>query len=238
MERKRCQICDAPVVNGRCKLCGMPYRNDELLYHLNENRSDHYRHATSRARAMMRQDEIPLGDKKPSGNNRSLGDKKPSGNNKPGNPGMYKANVRTGAAGNGEKKSNVYTKTPAKKKKHWLRWLILAIIVFTGVPGLKDSIQESVMEEFSDTGIGMTGESYAVKMGDTLVIDSVGAGYYTASCDVGIIYFTIQGSNGESGRLSVAEDEECRITLNEGDILQVISADPKDATLQLTLHEN
>lgn len=250
MERKRCQICDAPVVNGRCKLCGMPYRNDELLYHLNENRSDHYRHATSRARAMMRQDEIPLGDKKPSGNNRSLGDKKPSGNNrplgdkkpsgnnKPGNPGMYKANVRTGAAGNGEKKSNVYTKTPAKKKKHWLRWLILAIIIFTGVPGLKDSIQESVMEEFSDTGIGMTGESYAVKMGDTLVIDSVGAGYYTASCDVGIIYFTIQGSNGESGRLSVAEDEECRITLNEGDILQVISADPKDATLQLTLHEN
>ena len=232
MERKRCQICDAPVVNGKCKLCGMPYRNDELLYHLNENRSDHYRHATSRARAMMRQDEIPLGDKKPSGNNR------PSGNNKPGNPGMYKANVRTGAAGNGGKKSTVYTKTPAKKKKHWLRWLILAIIIFTGVPGLKDSIQESVMEEVNNTGIGTTGESYAVKMGDTLVIDSVGAGYYTASCDVGIIYFTIQGSNGESGRLSVAEDEECRITLNEGDILQVISADPKDATLQLTLHEN
>ena len=64
MERKRCQVCDGPVVNGRCKLCGMPYRNDETLYHLNENRSDHYRHATSRARAIMRQEEIPLGDKK------------------------------------------------------------------------------------------------------------------------------------------------------------------------------
>ena len=48
MEKKRCQVCDGPVVNGRCKLCGMPYRNDETLYHLNENRSDHYRHATSR----------------------------------------------------------------------------------------------------------------------------------------------------------------------------------------------
>ena len=36
MERKRCQVCDGPVVNGRCKLCGMPYRNDETLYHLNE----------------------------------------------------------------------------------------------------------------------------------------------------------------------------------------------------------
>ena len=65
MERKRCQVCDGPVVNGRCRLCGMPYRNDETLYHLNENRSDHYRHATSRARAIMRQEEIPLGDKKP-----------------------------------------------------------------------------------------------------------------------------------------------------------------------------
>ena len=61
MEKKRCQVCDGPVVNGRCKLCGMPYRNDETLYHLNENRSDHYRHATSRARAIMRQEEIPLG---------------------------------------------------------------------------------------------------------------------------------------------------------------------------------
>ena len=43
---------------------GMPYRNDETLYHLNENRSTHYRHATSRAQAIMRQNEISLGDKK------------------------------------------------------------------------------------------------------------------------------------------------------------------------------
>ena len=25
---KRCQVCDGPIVNGRCKYCGMPYRND------------------------------------------------------------------------------------------------------------------------------------------------------------------------------------------------------------------
>ena len=65
MERKRCQVCAGPIVNNRCKLCGMPYRNDETLYHLNENRSEHYRHATSKARAIMRQEEVPLGDKKP-----------------------------------------------------------------------------------------------------------------------------------------------------------------------------
>lgn len=35
----RCPLCDGPVVNGRCKDCGMPYRKDEILYHLNESRS-------------------------------------------------------------------------------------------------------------------------------------------------------------------------------------------------------
>lgn len=31
---KRCLVCDGPIVNGRCKYCGMPYRNDMELYHL------------------------------------------------------------------------------------------------------------------------------------------------------------------------------------------------------------
>lgn len=33
----------------------------------------------------------------------------------------------------------------------------------------------------------------------------------------------------ENGRMSVAEDEECKITLNEGDMIHVVSADPQDA---------
>ena len=55
MEKKRCQVCDGPVVNGRWKLCGMPFRNDETLYHLNEYRSGKYRHATSSAQEIMGQ---------------------------------------------------------------------------------------------------------------------------------------------------------------------------------------
>lgn len=57
MKGKRCQICDGPIANGRCTLCGMPYRDDEVLYHLNESRSDHYRHATEQARKKMREQE-------------------------------------------------------------------------------------------------------------------------------------------------------------------------------------
>lgn len=64
MGRMKCQVCGGPVVKGRCKLCGMPYRNDDVLYHLNENRRDHYSHASEKAKQEMRKMEIPLGDKK------------------------------------------------------------------------------------------------------------------------------------------------------------------------------
>lgn len=59
----RCQLCDGLILNGRCRTCGMPYRNDEVLYHLNENSRDHYKHATPKAQAMMRNSRVPLGDK-------------------------------------------------------------------------------------------------------------------------------------------------------------------------------
>ena len=49
----KCPLCDGTVGNGRCKECGMPYRKDEILYHLNESRSDHYRHASDKARKIM-----------------------------------------------------------------------------------------------------------------------------------------------------------------------------------------
>lgn len=60
----RCQVCDGPIVNGRCKYCGMPYRNEEVLYHLNESRSDHYRHATPKAKKIMAQQAVPVADRK------------------------------------------------------------------------------------------------------------------------------------------------------------------------------
>lgn len=61
---KRCQVCDGPIVDGRCKYCGMPYRNDSAMYHLNEDRSEHYRHASAKVRKAMAESEIPLPDRK------------------------------------------------------------------------------------------------------------------------------------------------------------------------------
>lgn len=51
---EKCPLCDGAVSQGRCTVCGMPYKKDEILYHLNENRRDHYKHATEKARALMR----------------------------------------------------------------------------------------------------------------------------------------------------------------------------------------
>lgn len=51
---ERCLLCDGPVSEGRCIVCGMPYKKDEILYHLNENSRDHYKHATEKARKIMR----------------------------------------------------------------------------------------------------------------------------------------------------------------------------------------
>lgn len=58
----KCPLCDGAVVNGRCRDCGMPYRNDELLYHLNEDRRSHEKHATDKAKEELLKRMVPLGD--------------------------------------------------------------------------------------------------------------------------------------------------------------------------------
>lgn len=62
---KKCQVCSGPIVNGKCKLCGMPYRNDdEIFYHVNESRRAHYKHSNDNVRKKMREQETPIFDRK------------------------------------------------------------------------------------------------------------------------------------------------------------------------------
>lgn len=140
MGKNRCQVCDGPVVNGRCKLCGMPYRNDEILYHLNENRSDHYRHATIRAREAMRQEEIPLGDKKPR--------QTAAGKTVSGKPSVKAATKNTGSVYTSGKTTTTSGKYPAqkvkkKKKNSLISFIFLIIIILASVPDLRDALQET-----------------------------------------------------------------------------------------------
>ncbi len=76
---KKCQVCGGPVVNGRCKYCGMPYRNDMELYHLNEDRSEHYRHSSAKVRKSNgRERDSSAGQKQ---NNKKAGKKSGNENN-------------------------------------------------------------------------------------------------------------------------------------------------------------
>lgn len=43
---EKCSVCGGVVINGRCSECGMLYKDESKLYHLNESREEHYQHAT------------------------------------------------------------------------------------------------------------------------------------------------------------------------------------------------
>ena len=126
---KKCQVCGGPIVNGRCKYCGMPYRNDMELYHLNEDRSEHYRHSSAKVRKAMAESEIPLPD-------RNKTTKKPE----------KKASVRT---------TQKTIQKPKKKegrasKKFWR--LILVLIAAAGLLAEQwDTIEYRIEEFIYDT---------------------------------------------------------------------------------------
>lgn len=126
---KKCQVCGGPVVNGRCKYCGMPYRNDMELYHLNEDRSEHYRHSSAKVRKAMAESEIPLPD-------RNKTTKKPE----------KKAAVRTT-----QKTTQKPKKKEARASKNFWR-LILVLIVAAGLFAEQwDTIEYRIEEFIYDT---------------------------------------------------------------------------------------
>ena len=117
---KKCQVCDGLVVNGRCKLCGMPYRKDEELYHLNERRSDHYRHATPAARKVMDSMEQNASDRMKMTKTVSTANS------------VHKniTHNKTGSSGNSQYQQKNVGKKAEKKKKSWKYWLLLLLLLF------------------------------------------------------------------------------------------------------------
>lgn len=116
---KRCQVCDGPIVNGRCKYCGMPYRNDMELYHLNENRSEHYRHASAKVRKAMKESQVPLPDRNKTGKTNTVRTQA-SGKT------VHAQTVRTYGAG---RKTIQDTKTKKSKKCATTFWVIIVVLM-------------------------------------------------------------------------------------------------------------
>lgn len=221
----KCPLCDGTVVNGRCKECGMPYRNDEILYHLNESRSDHYRHASDKARKIMQTQSAGVG---------SLGK---------GSAGK--------AAGNRNTSSGREKIRPAKTKKHsklGILWVIIIILAAAaplaedlgGV--IKKAIQSEVensSEIQTDTAETTDPDTYFYSWDDEQGYKdySIGAGYGPAQAGVqfeagkyGVftsnaeVTLTVTRKKADNEQYTLKDGEDTLfLTFEEGDTIQVES---------------
>ena len=145
----RCQLCDGPVVGGRCKSCGMPYKNDAVLYHVNEDRKTHDRHASEKAREELRKRLAPSETVKKA--QQPQPQRKTTGNTT-GNQTAYRAqkqkNPAKVKASSVSEKKNTISSQPKKKKRHQGIFLILSfLIVFLPViQSLWDTWRENIFQ--------------------------------------------------------------------------------------------
>lgn len=163
----RCQVCDGPISNGRCKLCGMPYRNDEVLYHLNENKEEHYKHASAKAKKIMRDNQVPLGDKPPAavGKEKAAKAKQPKksaadqwmqqNTAKAQDAGKSASTAKAGTnggkvytrTGNTTKSSSqTYSTATKKDRKSRIFWIIMLLVMIFGSVGA--DVAEFVQDTF------------------------------------------------------------------------------------------
>lgn len=160
----RCPLCDGPIVNGRCTQCGMPYRNDEVLYHLNESRSDHYKHASTQAKKIMKKQQYPQTADTVPGRNatretiqehqkkvRQEAVKRMTGSTRPVQPGA------------GKKHQTTEKKRSGKKGGKILVVVILLISVLSGlIPGVVELARQAY-DEYRYSSWENTDEDQAVQ---------------------------------------------------------------------------
>lgn len=229
MERKKCQICEDPIVNGRCKLCGMPYRNDEVLYHLNENRREHYKHAGQRAKEIMRQNEVPLGEKaaKNQAVKRQAAKKQTAKSTT--TPGSGKA-VKKAAPPTGYNNGLVAAGNTGRIV------IILILLVALGYNFITEKMQERAGSwEISNESAGTEGIveewPYTLAEGWSLAVDEqFSEGEYIFFCPAGNV--TVQIASGDGIRVtSMSEGAQQEFTLREGDVVTLTETEYDDQEL-------
>ena len=255
--RKECQVCGGPIVNGRCKLCGMPYRNHEILYHLNENRRDHYKHASWRARIMMEDEERPLGDKKiqqypQAGQKRSTpatgtgarvsGAAKSNMANTQARAagrsvGSYPASGRNNAAagrsqgayqtvrGNAQPAAGTINREK-KRRRGSVIWFMALIILISVVPAVFEEFKDRTDSVYQETYDNPTedsweeGDTVITLTGDDLLMvgTDLEAGSYIFTVTKGYANIRVE-HNGHSAMYGLAQDNERKFYLSEGDMI-------------------
>lgn len=216
----KCPLCDGTVVNGRCKECGMPYRNDEILYHLNESRRDHYRHASDKARRIMQAQQragnaaksVGAGAKRTGSQAKTGTGKNDAGSRtisrqtfkeqqkqirqeamrKMTDTGNTTATARR-TVQKGWSTTGDTEKKPKKRSKLGILWVLIIILgaVAPMADDLVDVVKEAVHSEFEDSG------SDAVQT-DTSVKSDWDTYFYSWDDDDGYKYYAISAGFGQA----------------------------------------
>lgn len=221
MERKRCQICDGPIVDGRCKLCGMPYRNDAVLYHLNENRRDHYKHAGRRAKSIMDSYVLP--------GEENAAQKTKKGSAAGGGKSAQKISMGSGKsaqkASTGSRKSAQKTSAGGKTAQRTSTGriaIIMILLVALGYNFISEKVREEaesqrISEELDERSVIGENVTYALMEGETLNVgEFIPEGDYIFCCPEGEM--TVRITNGEETSFFFMEEEaETEFNLREGD---------------------
>ena len=138
----------------------MPYRNDAVMYHLNEDRSEHYRHSSAKVRREMDQSEIPLPDRKGGADytKKKTAENKGTKNKSTARKTVNNKNTTSKTVSNaGRTASKTYTSgkqsgTAEKKKgkKMVIFWLVIALLaaLIEYVPDVLETLKPHQIEEF------------------------------------------------------------------------------------------
>lgn len=227
----RCPLCDGPVVNGRCKECGMPYRNDEILYHLNESRADHYQHASDKARKIMREQQAGTRNTAKSGSRpvsrQTIQEQQREV--------RQKAMRKIGGAINGQ--SSTRKKTDNKKKKHSRAGKIWAVIILLAavsplIEDIGDVIEKKDNTYFSPDAD--TSDYFYTSEEDGTRYYSIAAGFGTAQAGVQFepgAYAILTDSDEVTLEVKWDTDDAEEYTLRDGDDALLLTFDEGDTIL-------
>lgn len=251
----RCQICDGPVVNGRCKLCGMPYRKDEILYHLNESRSEHYKHATDAARKRMRENQIPVQDRKKTADTTAKRADRMSGRTTSGSSygRMAQTNrygrtdagsmARKAASGNTFGKAGTADKKSGKKNS-WLSLVFLLVVLGgtvlpRGVEYIKSKMEPAWSETYRDGAIDISDMNiYAVMNWENNVLET-GASVNGQSVEPGLYVLKNTEGTADVMVLSWENGEETYCEFDSAGEYEILELHVRDSIhLDVSHNEN
>ena len=223
MADKNCQVCGGPVENGRCKLCGMPNKRDEVLYHLNENREEHYKHATPKAREILNSRELPLSDLKKVQQAKASAQKTKTAPRK----------EKPTKTAQPEIKINKKPVKKEKKKSQGMKIIVTLLLVGVAFAVADRSLFES-SHKTVNIGNGIALEIYEISPDNSLVVgEDLPAGTYTAVLEEGMATLSLKyGMETEQWNFKDGQ-REMELTVSDGVLISLYNTDLADRTLTL-----